>query len=55
MQPTYEQQLKAAVLNFRDNCFPGDATNSKGQARISRYAGDIAEALYLMQKDKVTP
>lgn len=55
MQPTYEQRLKTAVLNFRDNCFPTDATTPTGQATIRRYTGDIAEALYLMQKDTVTP
>lgn len=52
MQPTYEQRLKAAVLNFRDNCFPTDATTSQGQAAIRRYTGDIAEALYLMKKEE---
>lgn len=46
--------LQAAVLNFRDNCFPGDATTHTGRVRISRYTTDLAEALYRIQKNEVT-
>lgn len=42
--------LQAAVLNFRDNIFPGDATTHTGRVRISRYTTDLAEALYRIQK-----
>lgn len=45
--------LQAAVLNFRDNVFPGDATTHTGRVRISHYTTDIAEALYLISENEV--